>query len=298
DARIGDLRGLSPAFPPDHDDHHGGDYGYPADRPRRRRRLRAAPPAWSRRRRRALRLAAPDALHHPRRLPLHGAGAEPLHRQGQGRGGGGGDRRPRGRSGVARRVSGRGAAVIRNKASVLVSFSLLFRPFFSLSLLVLACPAPAAAQRLPAVEADHYARCMDETRRNPGGAWDGAPAWRDAGGGHPAEHCAAVALIGLKQYDEAGKRLEKLADEMFKAPPELRAQVIGQAAQARLLGGDPTRAVELLTQALAITPQDRDLMTDRAEAYAAGGKYREAIGDLDKALAADPRRIDPLVFPA
>jgi len=181
---------------------------------------------------------------------------------------------------------------------VLVSFSLPLRPSFLLSLLALACAAPAAAQRLPAVEADHYERCMDETRRNPGAAWDDALAWRDAGGGHPAEHCAAVALIGLKQYDEAGKRLEKLADEMFKAPPELRAQVIGQAAQARLLGGDPTRAVELLTQALAITPQDRDLMTDRAEAYAAGGKYREAIGDLDKALAADPRRIDALVFRA
>jgi tetratricopeptide (TPR) repeat protein len=161
-----------------------------------------------------------------------------------------------------------------------------------------AMTGPASAQRLPAVEADHYERCMDEARRNPSAAWDDALAWRDGGGGHPAEHCAAVALIGLRQYGEAGKRLEKLADEMFKAPPELRAQVISQAAQARLLGGDPVRAVELLTQALAITPEDGDILTDRAEAYAAAGKYREAIGDLDKALAGDARRVDALVFRA
>ncbi len=159
-------------------------------------------------------------------------------------------------------------------------------------------PLPAPAQRLPAVESDHYDRCMDETRRNPSVAWDDALAWRDTGGGHPAEHCAAVALIGLKQYAEAGRRLEKLADEMFKSPAELRAEVLDQAGQAWLLAGDPVRAVEMLTQGLAITPKDDGIMTDRAEAYAASGKYREAIGDLDQVLARDAKRVDALVFRA
>lgn len=157
---------------------------------------------------------------------------------------------------------------------------------------------PVAAQHLPAVEADHYARCLDRARQDPSAAWDDALAWRDTGGGHPAEHCAAVALIGLKQYAEAGKRLEKLADEMFKAPSDLRAEVLGQAGQAWLLGGDPTRAAEMLTQALALAPDDADILTDRAEAFAGQGKYREAIGDLDRALARDPRRVDALVFRA
>jgi tetratricopeptide (TPR) repeat protein len=164
--------------------------------------------------------------------------------------------------------------------------------------LALLAAHPASAQHLPAVEADHYARCMDEARQNPSAAWDDALAWRDTGGGHPAEHCAAVALIGLKQYDEAGKRLEKLADEMFKAPPDLRAEVLDQAAQARLLGGHPVRAIEISTMALAITPDDPDLMIDRAEAYAASGKYQEALADLDKAIAHDAHRVDALVFRA
>ena len=32
------------------------------------------------------------------------------------------------------------------------------------------------------------------------------------GGGEPARHCAAVALIGLGKYEEAAKRLEALAE--------------------------------------------------------------------------------------
>jgi tetratricopeptide (TPR) repeat protein len=161
-----------------------------------------------------------------------------------------------------------------------------------------AAPAPARSQHQPAAEAAHYERCLDEARRNPAAAWDSALAWRDTGGGHPAEHCVAVALIGLKQYGEAAKRLEKLADEMFKAPVDLRAEVLSQAGQAWLLDGNAPRAAEMLTLALGLTPDDPELLTDRAEALAAQGKYGDAIADLDRALARDPNRVDALIFRA
>jgi tetratricopeptide (TPR) repeat protein len=145
--------------------------------------------------------------------------------------------------------------------------------------------APLAAQRLPAVEADHYARCMEEARRKPAAAFDDANAWRIAGGGHPAEHCADVALIGLGRYAEAGAKLEALADAMAKGPADLRA-------------GEPARAAATLTAAVAVTPDDADLLTDRAEAYAGQKQYQEAIADLDHALALDAKRVDSLIFRA
>jgi tetratricopeptide (TPR) repeat protein len=163
---------------------------------------------------------------------------------------------------------------------------------------LIAAAAPAPAQHLPAVESEHYECCMNEARQNPTVAWEDALAWRDNGGAHPAEHCAAVALIGLKQYAEAGTRLEKLAEEMFKSPPGLRAEVLDQAGQAWLLAGNAARSSEALSQALAIQPNDPDLLIDRSEAFAAQSKYKEAVGDLDQALKIDPKRVDALVFRA
>jgi tetratricopeptide (TPR) repeat protein len=157
---------------------------------------------------------------------------------------------------------------------------------------------PSSAQRLPAVEADHYARCMEAARQKPEAAFDDANAWRIAGGGHPAEHCADVALIGLGRYAEAAGKLEALADTMAKGPIDLRAQVLGQAGQSWLLAGDPARAAAVLTAALALTPDDADLLTDRAEALAGEKKYREAVADLDGALKLDGKRVDALVFRA
>jgi tetratricopeptide (TPR) repeat protein len=156
----------------------------------------------------------------------------------------------------------------------------------------------AQAQRLPAVEAEHYAHCMEEARQKPAAAFENANAWRIAGGGHPAEHCADVALIGLGRYADAATRLEALADAMGKGPLELRAEVLGQAGQSWLLAGDPARAGAALTAAIALTPDDADLLTDRAEAFAGEKRYPEAIGDLDRALALDGKRVDALVFRA
>lgn len=164
--------------------------------------------------------------------------------------------------------------------------------------LCLVLPPPASAQRLPAVESDHYARCLEQARTNPSGADEDAASWLAAGGGHPAEHCADVALIGLGRYPEAGKRLEMLADAMTKAPIALRAEVLDQAGQAWLLAGDPAKASAILTAALALTPEDGDMLTDRAASYAGEKRYQDAVTDLDHALAQDPQRVDALVYRA
>src|ERR1700738_3054579 len=158
-------------------------------------------------------------------------------------------------------------------------------------------PVQSAAPRDAAVEAATYERCMKLARQNPGEARTLAQSWHERGGAHPADHCAAVALIGLKQYKEAAIRLEALA-QAITASAELRADVLDQAGQAWGLAGDPVRAYAAAGAAVALQPNDLDLLIDRAAAAAAMGYLDEAVADLDQVLKADPRRIDALTYRA
>jgi tetratricopeptide (TPR) repeat protein len=159
----------------------------------------------------------------------------------------------------------------------------------------------AAAQgvRDASADAERYQKCMTLARSSkPDEGWETAQEWKAAGGAHPAEHCAAVSLIGMKQYTEAAVRLEKLAADMAKGPPMLRVDVLAQAGQAWLLAGQPDRAQGALTDALGISPNDPDLLIDRSEAFAARNRYAEAIADLDRAVELEPRRADTLIYRA
>lgn len=146
--------------------------------------------------------------------------------------------------------------------------------------------------------ARQYQACMRLTRSNPGDAFESALAWEDRGGGHAARHCAAVALIGLKHFQPAAKRLEALAQEMKTAEPELRAGVLAHAGQAWLLADQLDRAYAVQTAALELTPNAAGLLIDRGATLAEAGKFQEAVGDLDRALALDGNRVDALVFRA
>ncbi|MCZ6453449.1 MAG: hypothetical protein O6909_04325, partial [Alphaproteobacteria bacterium] len=76
--------------------------------------------------------------------------------------------------------------------------------------------SPAAAQtrfsEIPVAQA--YQGCMALARAKPAEGFEAAIAWRDEGGGPPARHCTAIALVGLGQLDEAAQRLEDLAQNM------------------------------------------------------------------------------------
>ncbi len=147
-------------------------------------------------------------------------------------------------------------------------------------------------------EAAAYEHCMKLARDNPEAARALATKWHERGGAHPAEHCLAVALVGLKHYKEAAERLEKLAPAMVHAPAPLRAEMLGQAAQAWLLAGDPGRAYAADQAALALRPDDADLLVDRAEAAGAAGWYDKAVADLDRVLKANPARFEALLYRA
>jgi tetratricopeptide (TPR) repeat protein len=159
-------------------------------------------------------------------------------------------------------------------------------------------PVQSAVPRDAAAEAATYERCMKLARQNPGEARSLAQSWHERGGAHPADHCAAVALIGLKQYKEAASRLEALAQAMTTAPAGLRAEVLDQAGQAWGLAGDAVRAYAAAGAAVALEPNDLDLLIDRAQAAATVGYYDKAVADLDHVLKADPSRVDALLYRA
>jgi tetratricopeptide (TPR) repeat protein len=163
-------------------------------------------------------------------------------------------------------------------------------------------PSPSGVQSVPPrsaqADAETYARCMKLSREDPRAATSLAQSWHERGGAHPADHCAAVALIALGRYQEGATRLEALARAMTKAPAALRADVLDQAGQAWLLACAPVRAYAAAGEAVSLQPDDPDLLIDRAEAAASAGYYDRAVGDLDRVLKTHPDRVDALVYRA
>jgi len=150
----------------------------------------------------------------------------------------------------------------------------------------------------PLPDAQHYDRCLQLAHSDPQKAYDDAESWRNIGGGFPAQHCAAVALVGLKKYTEAATKLEALANAMMQVGPGMRGDALEQAGQAWLLAGKPNEAKSAFDAALGFKPKDPELLIDRAEAYALGGKYFDAIDDLNAVLDQVPNRVDALVYRA
>jgi len=166
-------------------------------------------------------------------------------------------------------------------------------------------PPKAGAPAIPKLSPDegpaNYDFCLSTARSYPEQGFEMAGRWEGVGGGEPARHCAAVALIGLHQYSEAAGRLEKLAEES-KGGPDVRAGMLAQAGQAWFLNGDNEHAYADQTTALKLAPekssQSADILVDRAATLADSGKYEDTVIDLTAALAIEPNNVDALTFRA
>ena len=115
---------------------------------------------------------------------------------------------------------------------------------------------PVVAQTYDSRDEARYRNCLTQTRLKPADAFESALAWRDAGGGHPALHCAAMALIELKQYKQAGERLEKIAEAMQREGSALAPDMLGQAGNAWLLANAPDRAYQVFSTKSTISKQN------------------------------------------
>ncbi|MEQ8193074.1 MAG: tetratricopeptide repeat protein [Rhodospirillales bacterium] len=170
--------------------------------------------------------------------------------------------------------------------------------FMPLCLIGLSWVVPAAAQKLTdPQDREKYGRCIQLTKSNPDAAFEMALAWQDFGGGEPAGHCVAAALMGLRIYDEAARRFEALAQES-RSEAAVRAGIFAHAAQAWLMDGNPRRAESVLDGALSLSPDDPALLIDRAVVRAERKNLAKAIEDLNAAINLDSQRAEAYVYRA
>lgn len=167
------------------------------------------------------------------------------------------------------------------------------------ALTIVALPAFAAGLDDPSLQgASRYDRCLSLARSDANRAYSEAAKWEVSGGGAAATHCAAMALVQLRRYTEAATKLDTLARGAAGNSAAQRSMLFGQAGNAWLLAGNSANAEAALNAALALTPNDADLLTDRARARGMRKDWKGAEADLSSILSRDPNRADLYVLRA
>lgn len=164
-----------------------------------------------------------------------------------------------------------------------------------LKVLLFLLPLPALAATS---DPQHYRLCLNAGATNPAAALADAERWSHAGGGIPAQHCAAVALVGLKRYAQAAAQLDRLGAAKGVPDVSFRAELFDQAGNAWMLAGDGAKAVQSFSAALALSGGDPDLFADLARAQALRKNWPEVELDMNAALQITPHRADLLVLRA
>jgi tetratricopeptide (TPR) repeat protein len=154
---------------------------------------------------------------------------------------------------------------------------------------------PSHAQEILPERQKDYKACMQLTRVDPSAAFERALSLQDMGGGIPARHCAAVALMMLGDYGEAAKRFEEIARMMpDDASADTVASILAHAGIAWMEADDLDRAYAAQSAALELNPTSAPILIDRAMVLAARKNYWDAIDDLNKAIEINPD--DPVAY--
>ncbi len=156
-------------------------------------------------------------------------------------------------------------------------------------------PVPPVPPRI--AEGENYDKCLSMLGSDPSGALVFAQNWSGNGGGDGATHCEALADVELGDADTGAELLDQVG-RTSTAAPAARAAIYGQAGQSWMMADEPQHAYDSANKALALNPDEPDLLVDLGIAANALEHYQEAVDDLTKALDADPNRGDALVLRA
>ena len=156
-------------------------------------------------------------------------------------------------------------------------------------------PIPPVPPRIS--ESTDYDRCLDMLPDDPSGADALAATLAASGATEPAQHCHALAQVELGNSAVGAALLDKLASTS-NGPAASRAVLFGQADRAWTMAGDTAQAYTSATRALALSPDDPELLIGHAIAGMALQHCAEAAADLDRALELDPRRADAMTLRA
>jgi len=173
------------------------------------------------------------------------------------------------------------------------------RIIIAVSALFMLAAAPAGAQdassgadALTSGDArpdERYAECLRVAHQKPKIALGRARTWKSQGGGDPARHCLAVALLQADRPAAAAERLAELARTLTAdSAPVLRAEAMAQAGQAWLLAGELDKAETAHSKALNMDSSDAALWIDRAIVRFERANYTGAVQDLNRAQSKAP----------
>ncbi len=152
----------------------------------------------------------------------------------------------------------------------------------------------------PAHAADSaYQQCSQTVQNDPQAALVLAETWIQKKPQPTAYHCRAMALFALKRYEQAAGALQTLSERMSDSNPVLWGNVVRQHARSWQLAGDKARAITTLSKAISRIAADAfddamlgrlsaELLLDRSQLYASGGRALFALQDLDQALSLSP----------
>jgi predicted Zn-dependent protease len=165
--------------------------------------------------------------------------------------------------------------------------------------LLFAAPALAEAPLDPALDRQRYDGCVRALDSAPAKSLEFAQGWQARGGGLPARHCEALALLRLDRPADAARALEAGAEAARAAKAPQLADFEGQAGNAWFLAADLPRAEAAFTRAIAaageFAPQRAaGLHIDRARVRAEAANLSGARADLDQALLL--HRDDPVAW--
>lgn len=194
-----------------------------------------------------------------------------------------------------------------------MSYTALTRGSTALAIGALLWLTPAAAQLNQGGEAGvplnsfggstAYDVCLARIDVDPEDGFDRALAWYSQGGGAPALHCAAIALLTAGHFADAADRLDLIAQNPSNGlDAEMRARILDQAGNAWMMEGFPDQAIESFNAGLALDPQGSGLRTeiyfDRARAWIMDQNWDQAVQDLGRVLELAPGAKDVLTLRA
>ncbi len=130
-----------------------------------------------------------------------------------------------------------------------------------------------------------YDDCVALAGADPDLAEAEAGRWVQAGGGSPARHCRALALLAQGAERRAAELMVRIATDDRTLPDEVRSEMLVEAGEIYLGIGEIAYGRSVASRALLLALEPRAALALSARLKAAEGDWRGAADDLDGALA-------------
>jgi tetratricopeptide (TPR) repeat protein len=151
-----------------------------------------------------------------------------------------------------------------------------------MKIIALACGIAASAAP---VEAAPYDDCVALAATDPARAEIEARSWAENGGGAPARHCRALALLAQGAERRAAELFVEIATGDRTLPDEVRSNILVEAGEIYLGLADFDLGQKAADRALQLARELRPALTLSARLKAGEGKWNGVVSDLDGALA-------------